>query len=214
MAPQQVDWVTQRNRKDKVVEMMKEGDWRRVLQEFQGDDCYREPLLVWIRPSLLSLEFIRQEVTSLGLEAVASVGCGCGTLEWLLQMATGLRVTGYEVNRLWWEGQHSTPHFINIEYVDEVEEKACVIPAQSALMFCYFNNNQYFHKYLDQYQGICVILIGPIDGARHCDPEPDYLQDHPEWALQNRLSLKEEDAISVYRRRGNWQYLTQGTSIV
>ena len=26
----------------------------------------------------------------------------------------GLRVTGYEVNRLWWEGQHSTPHFINI----------------------------------------------------------------------------------------------------
>ena len=26
--------------------MMKEGDWRRVLQEFQGDDCYREPLLV------------------------------------------------------------------------------------------------------------------------------------------------------------------------
>ena len=67
MAPQQVDWVTQRNRKDKVdkitdkvlvhdkddnnddakvVEMMKEGDWRRVLQEFQGDDCYREPLLV------------------------------------------------------------------------------------------------------------------------------------------------------------------------
>ena len=121
MAPQQVDWVTQRNRKDKVdkvlvhdkddndadkvVEMMKEGDWRRVLQEFQGDDCYREPLLVdiylhisthiytylqvWIRPSLLSLEFIRQEVTSLGLEAVASVGCGCGTLEWLLQMATG-----------------------------------------------------------------------------------------------------------------------------
>ena len=44
---------------------------------------------MWIRPSLLSLEFIRQEVTSLGLEAVASVGCGCGTLEWLLQMATG-----------------------------------------------------------------------------------------------------------------------------
>ena len=30
----------------KVVEMMKEGDWRRGLQEFQGDDCYREPLLV------------------------------------------------------------------------------------------------------------------------------------------------------------------------
>ena len=45
------------------------------------------------------------------------------------------------------------------EYVDEVEEKTCVIPAQSALMFCYFNNNQYFHKYLDQYQGLLSSAI-------------------------------------------------------
>ena len=45
------------------------------------------------------------------------------------------------------------------EYVDEVEEKTCVIPAQSALMFCYFNNNQYFHKYLDQYQGLAVLVL-------------------------------------------------------
>ena len=26
----------------------------------------------------------------------------------------GLTVTGYEVNRIWWEGEHSTPHFIKI----------------------------------------------------------------------------------------------------
>ena len=27
---------------------------------------------------------------------------------------SGLTVTGYEVNRIWWEGEHSTPHFIKI----------------------------------------------------------------------------------------------------
>ena len=43
---------------------------------------------------------------------------------------------------------------------------------ESALMFCYFNHMQYFHEYLDAYTGNCIILIGPTDGNRHCDPEP------------------------------------------
>ena len=34
--------------------------------------------------------------------------------EWLLQEALGIKMTGYEVNRSWWEGSHSIPHFINI----------------------------------------------------------------------------------------------------
>ena len=25
--------------------------------------------------------------------------------------------------------------------------------------------------------GACVILIGPVDGLRHCDPEPRYVPD-------------------------------------
>ena len=54
-----MDWVTQKNRKEKVVEMMRNGDWRQVIKEFHGDDKYREPLLVWIRPTLHCLEFIR-----------------------------------------------------------------------------------------------------------------------------------------------------------
>ena len=56
---QTMDWVTQKNRKEKVVEMMRNGEWRGVIKEFHGDDKYREPLLVWIRPTLHCLEFIR-----------------------------------------------------------------------------------------------------------------------------------------------------------
>lgn len=78
-------------------------------------------------------------------------------------------MTGYEVNRSWWEGNHSIPHFINIsidmahpanvsikhisEYVDELEDKSCIIPSDNALMFCYFNSLHYFHKYLQAYSG-------------------------------------------------------------
>ena len=99
----------------------------------KGIDEYREPLLVWIRPTLASLTFIQQQVNKLGLGSISSVGCGCGTLEWLIQVcftklwlgsnssvilifqaATGIKVTGYEVNRIWWEGVHSTPHYIDM----------------------------------------------------------------------------------------------------
>ena len=104
-----MDWVTARNRKEKLVEMMKVGNWRQVLGEFTEDPSYREPLLVWVKPSLACLEWladqvrrlmivmvmmiimmmITSQVRRLGLAHLASVGCGCGTLEWLLQAATG-----------------------------------------------------------------------------------------------------------------------------
>ena len=40
----------------------------------------RDPLLVWVRPSVHALSFIQQQVRGLGLGAIASIGCGCGTL--------------------------------------------------------------------------------------------------------------------------------------
>ncbi len=39
------------------------------------------------------------------------------------------------------------------EYVDERSSKCCLVPPDTALMFCYFNNNQFFHSYLQQYTG-------------------------------------------------------------
>ena len=41
MAPQAMDWITARNRKEKLVEMMKAGNWRGVLAEFTEDSGYR-----------------------------------------------------------------------------------------------------------------------------------------------------------------------------
>ena len=55
-----MDWVSKTRRKEAVVEMMRAGDWRAVLAEFNTEQ-YREPLLLWIRPNLSCLEFLRAE---------------------------------------------------------------------------------------------------------------------------------------------------------
>eukprot|EP00090_Calanus_glacialis_P008468 TRINITY_DN16819_c0_g1_i4.p1 TRINITY_DN16819_c0_g1~~TRINITY_DN16819_c0_g1_i4.p1 ORF type:complete len:206 (+),score=46.43 TRINITY_DN16819_c0_g1_i4:94-711(+) len=196
-------YVTKKARKEKVLQLIEKGQWEAVLQEYENNDEYREPLLLWIRPTMACLTFIEEQMNKLGLRSISSVGCGCGTLEWLIQAGTGVSVTGYEVNRIWWEGAHSTPHYIDMEYLDEVEGKTCLIPANTALMFCYFNHLPYFHKYLQEYKGSCVILIGPIDGERHCEPEPGYLMGHKDWVIMGTMSIRGEDEISVYTRRAN-----------
>lgn len=193
--------VENQARKEKVYDMMRKGDWQAVCKEFHGPDEYREPLLVWVRPSQACLTWIHSELKKLGIYQVSSVGCGCGTFEWLLKEATGLKVRGFEVNRSWWEGTHSTPHFIDLEYVDEIEGQFCELPKESAALFCYFNNIGLFHRYLDNFKGVCVILIGPRDGRRHCDPEPRYLEEAAgEWALHATFHMTGDDEIAIYLR--------------
>jgi len=198
------DLVERQERKETIYNMMRKGDWKAVCQEFHKPDEYREPLLVWVRPTQACLIWIDQVLTEIGIQHVASVGCGCGTFEWLLQEATSLSVTGYEVNRGWWEGPHSTPHFIPLEYVDEVEGKFVELPQDSAALFCYFNSGELFHRYLDNYKGLCVILMGPKDGKRHCEPEPRYLEEEhgEEWTLHDTFHMTGDDEIAVYVRRG------------
>ena len=96
-----VEYTSKQERKEKVLQLIQKGDWRAVIQEYEVSTCviylvmmcmvkgideYREPLLVWIRPTLACLTFIQQQLSMVGLDTVSSVGCGCGTLEWLLQV--------------------------------------------------------------------------------------------------------------------------------
>ena len=32
-----------------------------------------------------------------------------------------------------------------------------------AMLFCYFNQIQYFQEYLASYEGNCIIIIGPVN---------------------------------------------------
>ena len=84
-----------------------------------------------------------------------------------------------------------TLHTSKIKSVPWVNFELCSFK-HSALMFSYFNNMEYFEEYLAAYDGDCVILIGPVDGKRHCAPEPSYLADAPKHASVWRLAASHD----------------------
>ena len=79
MPPYTANYLEDKARRESVADMMRIGDWRKVMDSFHGGEEARDPLLVWIRPSLQSLNFIKQQINGFGLNSIASIGCGCGT---------------------------------------------------------------------------------------------------------------------------------------
>merc|ERR1712079_98921 len=133
-------------KKAAVLECMERGDWKGVLTHFDGPERYHEPLLVWIRPDLDTLHFVRDQLQGLGIKEVLSVGCGCAFLEWLVAQACEPQVESVdclEVNPVWWKSNHSTPQYMPLNYTEPAEsglppkfrEKS---HDRLALMFCYF----------------------------------------------------------------------------
>ena len=134
---------------------------------------------------------------------LTSIGCGCGFVEWLLSEATQLCVRGLEVNESWWRSKYATPQRVPIDFTEPGTVPN--LDPNSALLFSYFNNLTFFHEYLDRYQGRCVILIGPVDNKRHCDPEPGYLaklENGTRWKLVAKHDIRHEgeDLVAFYTR--------------
>jgi hypothetical protein len=124
-------------------------------------------------------------------------------MEWLLASATSVDVRGLEVNQGWWLSKHATPQYIQIDFKEP--DDLPVLDSNSALLFSYFNNLTYFHEYLEHYEGHCIILIGPIDDKRHCDPEPDYLSKFAagkQWRLIASHDIRQQgqDLVTIYSR--------------
>lgn len=186
-----------------MLDWMASGDWNKFLEEYDLDKDYHEPLLVWVRPSLDMLQFLESQLLGLGYETILSIGCGCACLEWLLSKATRLKVEGLEVNSGWWESDYSTPHFIPLTYTEP--GKIPALAKDKPLLFCYFNNIDFFHEYLEAFEGDCVVLIGPVDGEKHCDPEPGYLEKNlgHVWKLLAVHDIRNEgtDLVAVYVRK-------------
>ena len=65
------DYFTKLERKKAILSFMENGDWKKVLDFYDKNEKYREPLLVWIRPSLDSLQFIEKcLIDNLGIDKV------------------------------------------------------------------------------------------------------------------------------------------------
>ena len=72
-APADVHYFTKVERKKNLINFMENGDWQSVLDFYDKTEKYREPLLVWIRPSLDSLQFIETcLINNLGINKVVT----------------------------------------------------------------------------------------------------------------------------------------------
>ena len=68
------DYFSKLERKKLILSFVENGDWKRVLEYYDTDYKFREPLLVWIKPSLDLLIFIEETLRrNLGIEKVCII---------------------------------------------------------------------------------------------------------------------------------------------
>ena len=110
-----------------------------------------------------------------------------------------MQVTGLEVNREWWESRYAVHNFIPLVYADESNDYNMFSDRKTALLFCYFNDGSAFSKYMEQFQGNCLIIIGPgKEKWTHTNPAPfDVMLEN--WKLQAFQEIREtQDFIATY----------------
>ncbi|XP_028131123.1 uncharacterized protein LOC114326869 [Diabrotica virgifera virgifera] len=184
-----------------VIELHRSKSWKEILNLNTHSDNQNALKLLWVWPEIKNIRYIKNLVKDLGYKGIISLGCGCGLLEWIISEATGLPVLGYEINPEWWESKYSNYKFINLHYVDSISEKT--LDSNYALLFCYFNDREAFQKYVENYRGNLIFIIGPGDETcRHTDPEP-FSADFgsSEWKLYCFQEVKSSgDYIAAYVR--------------
>ncbi|XP_018576582.1 uncharacterized protein LOC108915102 [Anoplophora glabripennis] len=183
-----------------VLELYRENKWEEILKLNEHSDDPTALNLLWVWPSEKNLNFIKTVLNEYNLDGIVSIGCGCGLLEWIINKSTGFDVTGYEINKAWWESKYSNPKFIKLNYQEESLEENC-LNSNYALLFCYFNNGPAFLEYINTYEGNVVFIIGPGKGkGRHTDPEPFGANFGSfRWRLYGYQEVKNsKDFIAVY----------------
>lgn len=112
-------------------------------------------------------------------------------------------VCGVEIDESWWSSKYAKYKFIPLKFT-KMPPNESILPANHALLFCYFNNGPAFKQYIQQYRGRLVIIIGPGQGrGTLTNPEP-FAADFgtSEWVLIDHQEVKDtKDFIAVYSRR-------------
>ncbi|KAL6446753.1 hypothetical protein ACFW04_001289 [Cataglyphis niger] len=157
--------------------------------------------LSWVLPDIDDLYWMNNIIQKYNLFGIASIGCGCGLLEWLLQKYSGLDIIGIELDSSWWNSKYSPPKFLkNIIFVEK-ELTKIQIPKRYAMLFCYFNNSTAFCNYIENYKGSLILVIGPMEGC-NCTTDPlpfDKKFEQYNWKLIDKKKLvRSKDYITAY----------------
>ncbi|KAJ2947299.1 hypothetical protein O0L34_g17016 [Tuta absoluta] len=185
---------------ENILELHRQGNWQEIAENYH-DHPDRSKLL-WVFPSVKNFRFLQQCMEELNCDSILSIGCGSGLLEWMITEATGIPVSGVEVDGAWWHCKYAPPKFIPIlvtsPSIDEEIITSLKTASSTALMFCYFNNRPAFEEHVRLHTGKVLIIIGPDEKGVHTDPKPfnDLSND---WKLYKWQEVRDSrDFIAVY----------------
>lgn len=213
------------NINENILSLYNAQKWREIAALSCTANGLRTCRLSWVLPDISDLRWISDIVRDCNLSGIASVGCGCGLLEWLLQkcsgkslpMSTGqilvrrafsykkkifegLDIIGIELDSSWWNSKYSPPQLLkNIIFVEDKSTNFRV-PKKYALLFCYFNNSAAFCDYVENYKGHLILVIGPVTGNCTTDPLPfDKKFEEYNWKLiKERKLVYSDNYITAY----------------
>lgn len=85
-----------------LYDLYKQNEWRKVIKlaERASFEERRRYLFAW--PTEQNLKELKSELNKLGVISLASIGCGTGLLEWLMNKLTGIKIKGFEVDEFYW----------------------------------------------------------------------------------------------------------------
>ncbi|XP_026828324.1 uncharacterized protein LOC105281611 isoform X2 [Ooceraea biroi] len=146
---------------ENILSLYNAQKWKEIVTLSSTIDSLRTCRLSWVLPDISDLSWINNIVREYNVHGIASIGCGCGLLEWLLQKHSGLDVMGIELDGSWWNSKYSPPRFLkNIIFVEN-KPMNFQVPKRYAMLFCYFNNSAAFCDYVKNYKD-CFLLIGAL----------------------------------------------------
>lgn len=110
-------------------------------------------------------------------------------------------MTGVEIEKSWWCSKYAKHKYIPLVFA-QMPPASDMLPAHSALLFCYFNSGPAFSQYIDAYHGDLVFIVGP--GKKRgtlANPEPFDPGLSAEWQLWDSQEVKRTgDFIAVWKR--------------
>ncbi|XP_058449153.1 uncharacterized protein LOC131429120 [Malaya genurostris] len=190
----------------KISECIASKDWRKVINIGQASSFEERVKYLWVWPLEKDLEKIHACFSRFDINRLLSIGCGTGLLEWLIHSATGIHISGVELDERWWRSKYATKTYIPLVFAETQCNVIQGQPLWDSIMFCYFNNGPAFCEYMDNFNGKYVIIVGPRDGQGiHTDPLPSRVNfphgQYWERCCEMQIGSENLNCIVIYRRQ-------------
>lgn len=203
--------MTQSPLEECLVSLSSANDWHGVLEVGKHFDVNEKSKFLWAWPNVECFEWLKTILNRNQMNAILSIGCGSGLLEWLISKTCGVRVVGLELDQCWWKSKWAPKTFVELKFTDHPITtrflRACVQSDESdefALLFCYFNNRDAFQEYVRAFNGDIIIIVGPSEQHIVTDPNPmnPHFECENDWKLIDSYLFNDQlsNCMSIYRR--------------